>query len=355
VPQSAQPDTSSAADRELARGAAERLIAATRQQSAEYPLVLASHLPMLLEIHCRLGASARRLADFADFYNDCNKVPRLSDAVAPIARAEWQCALGDRSRESDYRRFFADETQRIGALAAIRRYVPELGRGIGASALHALMRLAYGVLRNDDAEIATALGYWAATWLPLRDEPNGPPDTDEPIALAAAMQQIPAFRHVEAETDLLWHWMRAVGRMDEFAPLIGRLKVGADLLDRVTAASLALYASTLSFEGLHAMTGSYWVRVISPHLDDPGRLARYFWQAILAVYPKIGMPTPLGAAELDALRALRPPPAAEIAAAAVASNDEHHPSVVFTAFQEHARTGDPLYLVLAAKRVELIA
>ncbi|MGA8705524.1 MAG: questin oxidase family protein [Steroidobacteraceae bacterium] len=346
MPQSARND---------ARRTAEQLIAATRQQSAEYPRVLASHLPMLLEIHCRLGASSRRLLEVADFYNRCNQVPELAAAVAPITRDSWLEALGDRSRECDYRRFFATETERLGGHATIRRYAPELARGIGASALHALMRLAYGVLRNDDAEMATALGYWAATWLPLRDEPRGPPDTDEPLALAAAMQPIAAFRDVEVETDLLWHWMRAVGAKDEFAPLIGRLRIGVDTLERVTRASLALYASTMSFEGLHAMTGSYWVRVISPHIDDPGRLVRYFWQAILAVYPKIGMPTPLDQGQLDALRALTPPPAAAIAAAAVDSDDEHDPSVAFTALQEHARSGDPLYLVLAARRVGLLS
>jgi len=341
-------------DRSAARRAADQLIEATRRNSAEYPVLMASHLPMLLEILFRLGASAQRLMDFAEFYSDANKVPLLAAGVAPFTRSDWQSGLGDRARESDYRLFFAGESHRLGGAAAIRVYVPQLARGIGASALHALMRLAYGVLRSDDAEIATALGYWAATWFPLRDEPNGPPDTDDPIALAAAMQKVAAFRNVVVETELLWHWMRAVGRKDEFAPLVGRLKVGSDVLDRVTRASLTLYASTLSFEGMHAMTGSYWVRLISPHLDDPGQLVRYFWQTILAVYPKIGMPTPLDDQELDALRALTVPPADEIAAAAVASNDEHHPSVVFTAFEEYARTGDPLYLVLAAKRVELI-
>jgi hypothetical protein len=66
------------------------------------------------------------------------------------------------------------------------------------------------------------------------------------------------------------------------------------------------------------------------------------------------MPTPLDERQLDALRQLKPPPAAEIAAAAVASDDEHHPSLVFTAFQEYERTRDQLYLVLAARRVELL-
>lgn len=342
-----------AADAE-ARGVADRLIAATRCNSAEYPTVLASHLPMLLEIHCRLGASAQRLAEFAEFYNCSNQVPPLPAEVARITRADWHTALGDRTRESDYRRFFSEETRRLGGAEAIRCYVPSLARGIGASALHALMRLAYGVLREDEAEIATALGYWSATWLPLRDEPQGPPDTEDPLALAAAMRRIPAFSQVEVETDLLWHWMRAVGRTADFAPVIGRLQVGPDCLDRVTRSSLVLYASTMSFEALHAMTGSFWVRLISPYVDDPGQLVRYFWQAVLAVYPKIGMPTPLDADAMDALRALALPPSEEIAAAAIASNDEHHPSVVFTAFQEYARTGDPLYVALAARRVELI-
>ncbi len=337
-----------------ARRTADRLIADTSRTSAEFPQVLANHLPMLLEILCRLGATAQRLEEFAEFYSRSNCLPPLPAEIAPISIADWQAALGDRRREADYRRFFAAETRRLGGSGAIRRYVPVLAQGIGASALHGLMRLAYGVLRKDEDEIGIALGYWAATWLKLRDEPAGPPDIDEPIALAALMQAEPAFRAVAVETDLLWHWMRAVGGKAEFAPLIGRLRCGPDLLERVTGASLLLYAGTMTFEGLHALTGSYWVRLISPLLDDPIALARFFWQAILAVYPKIGMPTPFDDRAMDALRAIKSPPLAEIAAAAVASNDEHHPSLVFTALQDYARTLDPIYPVLAAKRVALI-
>jgi hypothetical protein len=337
-----------------ARRTADRLIAGASRTSAEFPIVLANHLPMLLEILCRLGATALRLEEFAEYYSRTNRLPPLPAEIAPISLADWQTALGDRRREADYRGFFAAETRRLGGSGAIRHYVPVLARGIGASALHGLMRLAYGVLREDEDEIGIALGYWAATWLPLRDEPAGPPEFDEPIALAVLMQSEPAFRSVTVETDLLWHWMRAVGGKAEFAPLIGRLRCGPDLLERVTGASLLLYASTMTFEGLHALTGSYWLRLISPLLDDPIPVARFFWQAILAVYPKIGMPAPIDGAAMDALRAIKPPPLAEIAAAAVASNDEHHASLVFTAFQDYARTRDPIYPVLAAKRVALI-
>lgn len=349
------------ADRREARATATRLIAQTRSNSAEYPTELANHLAMLLEIQYRLGASAKRLGEYAEIYNSIRKTPPLPSPVAPITRTNWLSALGDRSREADYRSFFGDEVQRLGVSAALRLYLPTLARGIGGSALHPLMRLAYSVLRQDPVETGEALGYWAAVFLPLRDEPQGAPDTDDPLQLAVRMQQTAAFHNIDiSKEDLLWHWMRKVGGMDEFAPVIGRLTIGPDTLDRISEASLALFASAIPpLEGVHAMTGSWWVRLISPYVDAPGILARYFWQAILAVYPKVGLPSLLSAEELDAMRRLQIPSAAEIAAATIAfdplgDDEEHHPSAVFTSFQEYVRTGDPLYLVIAAKRVKLI-
>lgn len=337
-----------------ARAEADRLIAETRGRSAEFPVLLANHLPMVLEALCRLGASPERLAAYAEHYDSLHAVPPLPAPVAPITAGSWTAALGDRSREADYRAFFLQETRRLGGPGAIRIYVPRLSHGVGASALHGLMRLAYGVLRADDAEIGAGLGYWAATFLPLPDRPEGPPVTDEPLALAAAMQDMPAFIGAHVDSHLLWGWIEAIGNKPEFAPLIGRLRLGPDGLDRVAAASLALYAGTMSFEALHAVTGSHWVRLVAPHLDDPRQLTRHFWQVILAVYPKIGMPAPASAEAMAALRAVPPPPDAEIAGAAVASDDEHDHSLVFSALQEYARTGDPLYRVLAARRVGLL-
>lgn len=352
---------SSVPDRARCRDVAEALIAASQLDSAEYPTELANHLPMLLEIQVRLGAPADRLPGYAELYRRLRKVPPLAPPVLPLDAKSWRSALGDRRREGDLRRFFAGEVARLGGVGAIRRHAPVLAPGVGASALHALMRLAYGVLREDDAEIGVALGYWAATFLAMRDEPAGPPDLDDPLALAALMREDPAFRDIDArETDPLWHWMRAVGRTDAFAPLIGRLRGGSDMLDRVTQAGLVLFASAPhALESVHAMTGAWWVRQVSAHLDSPDSLVRAFWQAVLAVLPKAGMAAPLSAEALDAMRALPVPPDEAIAAAALscdplADDEEHHPSVVFTALAEYARTGDILYKVAAARRVGLL-
>src|SRR5262249_7392195 len=84
-------------------------------------------------------------------------------------------------------------------------------------------------------------------------------------------------------------------------------------------------------------------------------LIRYFWQAIAAVYPKMGLPVLPGADAVAAMREAPCPPWPEIAAAACASDDEHDHSLAFSAWQEEAAYGDPLYRRVAARRVGLIA
>ena len=90
------------------------------------------------------------------------------------------------------------------------------------------MRLAYGVMRDDAQEIATALGYWSATYLELGLARGAPPVTDDPADVLVRMRPIGAFRHVETELDLLWHFMRAMSAKPEFGPLVDWLAVGPD-------------------------------------------------------------------------------------------------------------------------------
>jgi hypothetical protein len=302
----------------------------------------------------RLGGSDQRLAEFFAIYRDTNHLQPAPPPVAPIERASWSAALGDRSRETDYRSFFAGEVARLGAHGAAAAYLPALMPGIAASATHGLMRLAYGALRRDRAEIAAALGYWAATFLELGAATDSPPVTDDPADVLLRMRPVEAFRHVEPELDLLWHFMRAMAEKQEFRPLVDWLAIGPDTFARIRSASLALYAGTMDFSALHALTGSHWLRLIAPLTPDPHKALRYFWQSIAALYPKIGFPDLPSAGQLDEWRHLPCPDWPEIEAAAVRSNDEHDLSLVFSAREEAAFHGDRLYQVVAARRVQLI-
>jgi len=333
--------------------AAASLIAEAGKRSGEYPDYLANHLPMVLEAMARLGATGGRLAEYASYYGDTHKVPYPPPHRERIDRSNWRSAFGDRTREADYRDFFVEEVGRLGHRETVRIYVPILAGGVAASATHGLMRLAYGIMRGDETEIGVALGYWAATYLPL-PVPSSGDGRETPVDLLLSMRSGSRFLKVEPRSTLLWHWIEAMGRLEEFQALLGRVRTDEALLVQMREASLVLYAGTRSFEALHALTGCHWLRLVSPYLDEPGKLAARFWEVVMALYPKIGMPDLPTADQLAAWRSIEPPPDREIAAAAVASDDEHDHSLVFSALEEFKATADPLYRVVAARRVGLL-
>ncbi len=148
------------------------------------------------------------------------------------------------------------------------------------------MRMAYATMTDSDEETGVALGYWAATYLSLGKARGATPSTDDPAEVLAFMSEPETFRHVEPERDLLWHFMRAVSQKPEFAPLIDMLAIGPETHDRVARASLALYAATLDFCALHAVTGTHWLRMMAPRIPDRATPLRYFWQAIASLVAK---------------------------------------------------------------------
>lgn len=330
------------------------LIADVGRRSGEFPDFLANHVPMVLEAMGCLGASPERLREYGDHYNSAHAVPFPPPAVAPLSEDSWRSAIGQRSRETDLRDFFGDVVSHIGGDASIRRYLPTLFPGVAASATHGLMRLAYACLRNDENEIGIALGYWAATYLAFPAVPGTGPSTTDPLSLVLEMPAEPSFRNITVSSTLLWKWIENMGTLPAFQALLGRLEPSDALLPQVRSASLVLYAATMSFEALHAVTGAHWLRLVGPHLDNPGELVARWWEVVLSLYTKLDMPALPDAETVDGWRALAVPPDAEIAAAAIASNDEHDHSLVFSAFEEFKLTGDPLYRVVAARRVGLI-
>ena len=325
-----------------------------RRDSVEFPYLLANHVPMVLVALDRMGASPERLDEWYTTYRRTNKLVVAPPPVARIDPKRWDEALGDRTRETDYRVYFIGEVERLGIDAAIRHYLPRLTQGMAGSALHPLMRLAYAVLKNDPKEAGTALGYWAACHLPLPGPTGARAETDDPVAVLAAMDGVAGAHAYKPETDLLWHNIRAVAALPDFAPVIDRLRIDAETPKRMAQTALAVFAATMDFSALHAVTGLHWVRLVAPHVDDPLPLYRAFWQVIAALVPKIGFPALPSAEALQTVRETPAPAWPDIRAAAIASNDEHDVSLVFSASQEELVWHDPLYRVVAARRVRLI-
>jgi hypothetical protein len=332
----------------------ERAVAWSRRWSAEFPFCLANHLPMVLVALHRMGASDGRLQAYCHIYHKQNGLVPVPERIGAITRDSWREFLGQRERESDYRTFFAGEVARLGASPAALLYLPELMPGMAASATHAFMRMAYATMTDSDEETGIALAYWAATYLSLGASRSAKPSADDPAQVLAFMYGPQAFRHVEPERDLLWHFMRAVSEKPEFPPVVDMLAIGPETHDRIARCSLSLYAGTLDFCALHAITGTHWLRLMAPRAPDPAPPLRYFWQAIASLVPKIGFPSLPSADELEAWRRMRLPDWPEIYCEAVARDDEHDLSLTFSAGEEFKHYGDRLYQYAAAKRLSLV-
>jgi hypothetical protein len=332
----------------------ERAVAWSRQWSAEFPVCLANHLPMVLVALNRMGASDERLEAYCEIYRRQNGLVPVAARIGDITRDNWREFWGHREREGDYRAFFAGEVARLGATPAALLYLPQLMPGIAASATHAFMRMAYATMTDSDEETGVALAYWAATYLPLGASRGAKPSTDDPAEVLGHMYGPDAFRHVEPERDLLWHFMRAVSQKPEFAPVVDMLAIGPETHDRVARCSLALYAATLDFCALHALTGTHWLRLMAPRTPDRATPLRYFWQAIAALAPKMGFPVLPSADELEAWRCAPLPDWPEIYREAVTRDDEHDLSLTFSVSEEFRHYGDRLYQYAAAKRLSLI-
>jgi hypothetical protein len=333
-------------------------LAEARSLGVEFGTQLANHAAMVLYAQRQLGGSEAQARRFMDAYLVNTGLAPVAPSPGEVTRATWASHLGDRGFEAAHRAFFRAELARLGSGAALQReWLPKLLPGMAASALHALMRLAYANHANDDAEVAEALGYWSACYLPLGEGVGAAPVTDDPVQVLLRVGAEPTLAKVKPDVALLWHFMRDTAALPAFAPAYDWLDVQADTLDRIAHASLLVFANTMEFCALHAVTGTHWIRLISPHLGaaDRDRAIRHFWQAIAAVYHKMECPAPMGEEEAARLRALPCPDWREIAAKACESDDEHDVSLVWSAREEHAHRGDRLYQIVAARRVGLIA
>lgn len=320
---------------------------------SEFAKTYANHAPMVLVALDRLGGTPDRLADFFDHYRDYKKLLPFAHPTTALTAETWKAEVGHRDREPDLRAFFMLEVERLGIEGALRTYLDILAPGIGASALHALMRMAYGLIREDETDIAIALAYWAATYLEMPGTRGAAPITRQPGEVLARVAAIDAM-HTLPLHELLWQNMAESGRLAEFAPVIDWLEIDEDSLPRMANASIALFAATMDFSALHAVTGLHWLRLVLPYSAAPEVLLRHFWQCVAALMGEMGFPVLPAPETLERWRHLPVPDWETIAAAARLSYDEHDLSLVFTATQEHAVYGDPLYQLAAARRVGLV-
>ncbi|MHC0433242.1 questin oxidase family protein [Streptomyces sp. O3] len=163
----------------------------------EYQGGLSNHAPMAVEALVHHGQAAA-VHQWIDRYS--GKLEDFPDLREPITEANWREAMGDERRVADWIAYFEREISGEGRpwRDVLAQWWPRLLPGIAASATHSVIRIGHAVrtlLGGDEsaprvAELAHALGYWAARQLYL---PEVRTLRTAPSALAAldAVEAVP--------------------------------------------------------------------------------------------------------------------------------------------------------------------
>ncbi|MFF5453064.1 questin oxidase family protein [Streptomyces sp. NPDC012950] len=309
---------------------------------------LSNHAPMAVEALVRHGQAAT-VHRWLDRYADRLEEP--PPPYAPVTADGWREALGDPARSTDWTRFFARELAERPWRAVLAEWWPRLLPGIAAGATHPVIRTGHAVrtlLASPEgataprlAELAHALGYWAARHQPL------PPLTALAVAptAAAALDAVPpvpdqdgGIRHRLAQLTAFPVWGGA--RDPEAARA---------LLTELVAAATHRYATHGYGEPVmlvHAATAPNAVLRVLPALP------RALW------VPSLSAAWAASAAVTAAYAPVEPAPyeatpltPEEVFARAAAHGDDHTIKFTDTALD----VGGPLALAAAVRSVELNA
>ena len=329
-----------------------RLLDAALRLPPEYDDGLSSHLPMALAALDALGADEARLDAFFATYArrfDAAASPAAPAPPCPSACDEWTAQLGRFEAMASLRAHFAAALAQRGRDAVLQASLPALLPGVGAVAFHGLIRTAHAVESGHEAELAEALAYWGARWLPL----EVPRKTA--AAFASAGEWLDAIDARLRVADAGWaprgglivDRMREATRTAAYRELAGR-QVERPLvaLGDLARAAAARYAQTRNFTVLHLVTGARAARVLAPWLPRGEAALAPLWHAVAAasIASRVAG-TPRPGFEVEALSWV------EVRARARASDDDHVIKLVHAASSQVAFEPDPVWLEAARAAV----
>ena len=323
------------------------LLAFNRTKHPRYRGGLANHLSMALCAEHALGASDERLAAFAKKYSAM--LDPMPTSGARVDAKHWKDALGHDEALFGLVQFFENDLRERGRATALREALDVLTPSLNSAAFHCLIRTAFGVRFDDDAEIAHGLAYWTVTAETLGALKQIERRESDPRALLERVRSDATLANASITGSSISARMQKASQLQGFAEIAGGLSIDEHSLDGMAREMLALFASTGNFTALHAVTSTHALRVLMPFMSDRELSLRYHWQALTAAFIGIGSPRAKeklaeNTAEWSA-----------IASRAIASDDDHDAKLVFACREEQALRGDEMYRFAAALRVKLVS
>ncbi len=316
---------------------------------------LSNHGPMTAEALIALGHH-EAVIGWVDQYR--GRLEARSMARARIEASAWRDALGKRQRVGDWEALFTEELAEAPWREVVGQWVPRLAPGMAAAGLHGVIRAGHAVcslrirenaLRLD--ELARALAYWAAEYLPL----PGKPSEHGSLVPSRALQEIELLPREERRSrGLISTEMKDLVGSDTFPKTIdlvdprgGSPTFMSDLL--ATFAAVYVNSPVNSFEFLHAVTGSAAVAELLPFVEEEDRdlVRAYTWQVAAGVVARYSRQSPSSLVEYELAQVTID----DLVGLAVDSGDEHTIKLAASCSREWQRNPDPRLLAAIAERV----
>jgi hypothetical protein len=311
-----------------------------QRSSSFHPLYgdsLANQLPMALIALDRIGADRDCLDAFHGRY--AARLRRM-DAQAPARQGFVPSkGLGQRACFDVYLAHFRETLAQHDSSAVLDEWLPMLMPGVAASAFHPLIRLAYAIDADVEAELPIGLAYWAAEFQPLG--PLGVQTSDSAAEIAEQLAPKAGALKGSAMVDR----MREVAGLEAFRA--GATQPAHLSLDDIRELCIDAYLRTGDSTLLHAVAATHAFRLAWPYQGDPASALRYHWQAILALLVSGGLADATEQRETDEL-----PDWPACLARAMSTDDDYRIELTYTCWSEFNEYGDPRYLE-AARRINM--
>jgi hypothetical protein len=321
----------------------------------EFEGYLSNHGPMVVEVLARRNEDGR-IDGWTDQY--LRRLDEMPRSTRPIDPPDWADALGDITRTADWIELLLREVGEESWQDVLTRWWPRLLPGIAAGATHGVIRVGHAVHALSEAEspprvaeLAHALGYWAARWQPVPlIRPAGSRTAVELVdTLPRVARQEAGIRERLAQLDQTPGWAEQAATL--IAP--GGEDVIPAAIDHIVDAVVACYPRYAQGNPtmlVHAATAPNAVAHTLPLL--PTRLWRGSFEAawsasaaVIAAYALVAPNKSLSAPET----------AEDVLDRALTHGGVHVIKFTDTALASHRRTGESVALTAAATAISLDA
>jgi hypothetical protein len=323
---------------------------------------LTNHGPMAAEVLVRRGHAEAAESWTEDYVRRLDELP---SATWPITDGDWREALGRGRRYADWTAYFDRRLSEAPWRAELALWWPRLLPGIVAGATHGVIRTGHVVralLAGADheasrAELAHALGLWAARFMPVPGGALPPSGALDAGAALDGLERAPGRTGTVAQRfGRLAEspaWPRATAAL---RPAAGPQEVPDRLAGLVAAATerylrfghgspvLLVHTATAPNAVLHTLPA------LPEALWEPSLTA--VWSAGAAIYSAYAADTPLPDEALPGVPESADPVARAVDAA-VAHGDEHVIKFTDTAAEVYTRSGSTAALA-AAERIRAL-